>query len=167
MHHANVLLRRARIAGVLERDPRMARLEQHGEHLAPQFLGLDALEQRQFAVASLSFVLQVAGLEVRTPAIVQVGHFVGGEQRPLAILENALHEQVWHPVGRVHVVGAATVVTGVLAQFQELLDVQVPRFQIGAHGALSFSALIHSYRRIVHHFRNGTTPWDLPLVPLM
>ena len=33
---ARVLLRRAQVARVLERDPRMARLEQHREHLAPE-----------------------------------------------------------------------------------------------------------------------------------
>ena len=36
VHDADVLLRRAHVAGVLERDPRMPGLEQHRQHLAPQ-----------------------------------------------------------------------------------------------------------------------------------
>jgi hypothetical protein len=54
------------------------------------------------------------------------------------VLGDALHEQVRHPVGGVHVVGAAAVVAGVLAQIQELFDVDVPGLEIGADRALSF-----------------------------
>jgi hypothetical protein len=36
VHGADVLLRRAHVARILERDPRMPRLEEHREHLAPQ-----------------------------------------------------------------------------------------------------------------------------------
>jgi CO dehydrogenase/acetyl-CoA synthase epsilon subunit len=36
VHHADMLLRRAHVAGILEGDPRMPGLEQHRQHLAPQ-----------------------------------------------------------------------------------------------------------------------------------
>ena len=76
-----------------------------------------------------------------------------GEQGPLAVFHHPLHEQVRHPVGRVHVVGAAAVVAGVLAQLQELLDVQMPGLEVGAHRALALAALIDRHRRVVHHFQ--------------
>ena len=66
-----------------------------------------------------------------------------------------LHEQIGDPVRGVHVVGAAAVVTGVLAQLQELFDVQVPGFQVGADGALALAALVHRHRRVVHHLQEG------------
>ena len=45
--------------------------------------------------------------------------------------------------------GAPAVVAGVLAQLQELLDVQVPAFQVGADGALALAALVHGHGRVV------------------
>ena len=65
-------------------------------------------------------------LELLAELVVQVGHGGGREQGPLALFHHAAHEQVGDPVGRVHVVRAAAVVAGVLAQLQELLDVEVP-----------------------------------------
>ena len=49
--------------------------------------------------------------------------------------------------------GSAPVVAGVLAQFQKLLDVQVPGFQIGTDGALALAALVDRHRRVVDHFQ--------------
>src|SRR3546814_12792622 len=48
------------------------------------------------------------------------------KQRPLATFHDPLHGQIRHPVGRVHVVRAATVVARVFAQLEEFLDVEVP-----------------------------------------
>ncbi len=50
---AHVLLRRAQVAGILERDPGMAGLEQHREHLAPQLHRRDLLAQLQLAAGRL------------------------------------------------------------------------------------------------------------------
>ncbi len=44
VHHADVLVGVADVAGVLEGDPRVTGLEQHAEHLAPQVDGLERLE---------------------------------------------------------------------------------------------------------------------------
>jgi hypothetical protein len=43
VHHADVLVGVAQVARVLEGHPRVAGLEQHGQHLAPQVDGLDGL----------------------------------------------------------------------------------------------------------------------------
>ena len=49
MHHADMLLRRTDVARILESDPRMAGLEQHAEHLAPEREGRDLPVQLEFA----------------------------------------------------------------------------------------------------------------------
>ena len=83
----------------------------------------------------------------------QVRHVGWRKQRPLALFHHALHEQVGNPVGGIHVMGAAAVVAGVLAQFEKFLDVQVPGFQIRAHRAFAFAALVYGDRGIVDHFQ--------------
>ena len=151
MHDTDVLLRRAHVAGVLERDPRMPGFEQHRQHLAPKVLRPYALEQAQLAGAGQFLIFPIAALE-RTPVqVVQVGAVAGREQRPFAILEHALHEQVGDPVRRVHVVRASAIVARVLAQLEELFDVEVPRFQVGADRALALAALVYRHGRVVDH----------------
>ena len=49
--------------------------------------------------------------------------------------------------------GTTTVVTGVLAQLEEFLDVHVPGFQVGADRALAFAALVNRDGGIVDHFQ--------------
>ncbi len=51
--------------------------------------------------------------------------------------------------------GAAAVVAGVLAQFEELLDVHVPGFQEGADRALALAALVDRDGGIVGYFQEG------------
>ena len=153
VHHAHVLLRAAHVAGVLEGDPGMAGLEQHRQHLAPQVLGRHALEQLDLATVGLGFIGHVGFFEGLADLVVQVGAGGGREQRPVATFHHALHEQVGNPVRRVHVVGAAAVVAGVLAQLQELFDVQVPGLEVRAHRALALAALVHGHGRVVDHLQ--------------
>ena len=47
---------------------------------------------------------------------------------------------------------APPVIAGVLAQFNELLDVQVPGFEIRTHRALALATLIHGNGGVVDHF---------------
>jgi len=155
MHHAHVLLGRAQVAGILEGDPGVAGLEQHGQHLAPQLHGGNALEQTDLAPVGLGLVGVVGDFEFLAELVVQVGHVAGGEEGPLAAVDDPLHEQVGNPVGGVHVVGAAALVAGVLAQLEEFLDVQMPGFQIGADGALALAALVHGHGRVIHHLEEG------------
>ncbi len=153
VHYAHVLLRAAQVARVLEGQPRVAGLEQHREHLAPQVLGRQGLEQLDLAVLGQFLVVLVTLLEGAAGEVVQVGYVGRGEQGPGAVIEHALHEQVRNPVGGVHVVGTATVVTGVLAQLEEFLDVQVPGFQVGADCALALAALVDRHGGVVDHFK--------------
>ena len=155
VHHPDVLLRAAQVARVLEGQPWVAGFEQHGEHLAPQVFGLQGLVVLDLAVFDQGFVVLVALLEGLAGEVVQVGYFAWREQGPLAVVEDALHEQVRNPVGGVHVVGTATVVTGVLAQLEKFLDVQVPGFQVGADRALALAALVDRNSGVVDHFQEG------------
>ena len=153
--HADVLLRAAQVARVLEGQPRVAGLEQHGQHLAPQVLGLHDLVQLELAVLGHGLVVLVTLFEGLAGQVMQIRHVGRREQGPAAIGEHALHEQVRNPVRGVHVVGTATVVTGVLAQFEEFLDVQVPGFQIGTDRALALAALVDRHGGVVDHLQEG------------
>ena len=153
MDDAGMALRRAQIAGVLERDPGMPGLEQHGQHLAPEVSGADLLEDADFAARRLGFIGRVALGELRAVEVVQVGRLVRREQRPFAVGFDALHEQVRHPVRGVHVVGAAAVVAGVLAQVEEFLDVDMPGLEIRADRALALAALVDRDRGVVGDFQ--------------
>ena len=149
VHHAHVLLRRTDVARILEGDPRVAGLEQHRQHLAPQVQRFDLLVHGHFTARRLGFIAQVGFFEGLADLVVQVRHFGRREQAPRTLLHHALHEQVRNPVRGVHVVGAAAVVAGVLAQVEEFLDVQVPGFQVAADRALALAALVDRHRGVV------------------
>ena len=153
MNDAGMALRRAQIAGVLERDPGMPGLEQHGQHLAPQIRGADLLEHADFAARRLGLIGRVALGERLAVEVVQIGRLVRREQRPFAVGLDALHEQIRHPVRGVHVVGAAAVVAGVLAQVEKFLDVDMPGLEIGADRALALAALVDGDRGVVGDFQ--------------
>ena len=152
VHHADVLLRAAQVARVLEGDPGMPGLEQHRQHLAPQLHRGDLLVQLELAARRLVLVAQVGLLEGLAELVVQLAARPTGENSVHSrVFHHPLHEQVRNPVGRVHVVGAAPVVAGVLAQLEELLDVEVPGLEVGADRALALAALVHRHRGVVHH----------------
>ena len=153
MHHAHMLLWRTNIAGILECDPRMASLKQHGQHLAPQAGCRNLLEQLDLAGYGLRLIGGIGALKIGAELVMQVRHIGWREQRPVAPFCDALHEQVGDPVGGIHIMGTAAVIASVLAQIQKFLDIQMPCFQIGAHCALAFAPLIHRHRGIVHHFQ--------------
>ncbi len=153
MHHADVILRRADVAGILERDPGMPGLEQHGQHLAPEVDRAQRLEHPHFTACGLGFIGLISPRKRRPVQIVQLGSLVGREQRPWPVGLDALHEQVRHPVGGVHVVGAAAVVTGILAQIEEFLDVDMPGLEIGADRALALAALVDRDGGVVGDFQ--------------
>ena len=126
-------------------------LVEHAQHLAPQILGADCLEVRDLSVCRHRFVLGVAGFELFADQVMQVGCVARAEEGPVSVVGDAFHKQVRNPVGRVHIVCAPPVVAGVLAQFQEFLDVQMPGFEISAHGALALATLVDGDGRVIGH----------------
>ncbi|RDJ94330.1 50S ribosomal protein L2, partial [Lacticaseibacillus rhamnosus] len=75
-------------------------------------------------------------VELPAPQVDQLRHVGRGEQGPDAVRVDPAHELVRDPVREVQVVRTAGVLTGVVAQFQELLDVGVPGLQVDRRGAL-------------------------------
>ena len=51
--------------------------------------------------------------------------------------------------------GAAAIITGVLAQFEELLDIHVPGLEVGTNRPFTFASLIHSDSRVIDHLQEG------------
>ncbi len=70
-------------------------------------------------------------------------HVASFGQRALGDGLEPLHEQIGNPVRRVHVVRAAAVVAGLLAQVEEVLDVGVPELEVRAERAGPLAALVH------------------------
>ena len=85
----------------------------------------------------------------------QVRDLIWRKKRPFFIFEHSLHEQVWYPVGRVHVMGTTSVITRVFAKFKKFFYIKMPGFQIGTNCAFAFAALVNRHRGIVDHFQKG------------
>ena len=155
MNHAGMLLRRTHVARILESDPGMAGFKQHRQHLAPQVGGRHLSRGLDLAPLGLLLVSDVGFLEVLAEPVVQVGAIRGREQRPVSFFHHPAHEQIGYPVRGVHVVGATTVIPGVLAQFEKLFDVKMPGFQVGADRPLAFAALVDGDGGVIHHLQEG------------
>ena len=151
VNDADVILRRADVAGILEGDPWVAGLKEHREHAFPEIEGFNLLTVNLPLLCQL-FVAQVGFLELFAVELVQVLGFVGAEQSPALAGLHALHEQIGNPVGGVHVVRAAAVVAGVLAQLEELQNVVVPGLEVGAAGALALAALVDGDELVIVEF---------------
>ena len=149
VHDADVILRRADVAGILERDPRMPGLEEHRQHLAPQRAGLDPSCGAGSRRARPSPRIPRSAPRSAAVEVVQVGRFVGRKQRPRPVRDHPLHEQVGDPVRRVHVVRAAALVAGVAAQIEEVLDVVVPGLEVRAGGAAPLAAAVDRHGDVV------------------
>ena len=107
------------------------------------------LRDQIFAFFGHVLVFVVALFEGLAVEVVEVGRLVGAEEGPVLAGFHALHEQVGNPVRGVHVVGAAAVVAGVLAQLEEVLDVVVPGLEVGAAGAAALAALVDGDELVV------------------
>ena len=148
MNDAAVVLGRAHVARILEGDPGVAGLKEHRQHFLPElkgfdFVGLDFAFLAEFLVAQVSF------FKLATVEMVQVRGLVRAEEGPGAAGLHAFHEQVGNPIRRIHVMGAAAVVTRVAAKLEEFEDIVVPRFEVGAARALALAALIDRDELIV------------------
>ena len=144
----------------------MPGLEQHAEHPPPQLHGRQFAKEFQFSPFSPRFVGDIRGLEGYPNLVVQIRTVAGRKERPLLIFHHPLHEQIGNPVRRVHVMGAAAIVAGVLAQLQKLFDIEVPGFQIRTDSALAFTALVNRNGRIVDDLQEGHDPLALAISPL-
>ena len=131
----------------------MACFKQHGQHLAPHIGGLDGFARLDFTALGFGFVSDIGFLEFSAIEVVQIRYIRGREQGPLAFFHHAAHEQVWNPVGGVHVVGAATVITGVFTQLQELFHVQMPALKVCADSAFALAALVNGNSGVVDDFQ--------------
>jgi len=128
--HAAVLLGLRRLQGSLKVIHGWPVSKKHAEHLAPQAERLDLLVQLDSCPRPprLRRLHGLAEIPCRTCRAARARRW--GEQRPVAVGLNAFQEQIGDPVRGVMSWVAAAVVAGVLAQVEELLDVEVPGFQV-------------------------------------
>lgn len=136
------------VGGVLEGHPAVAGLREGAHHPAVQL----ARRERP-AGQALGLGGPVGRVELLAPQVDQLGHVHRGEQRPLRVVGDPAHELVRHPVRQIQVVRTAGVLAGVVAQFEELLDVRVPGLQVDRGGALAAAALVHGGDRGVQRLQ--------------
>ena len=134
VHHTRVILGAADIRRILEGNPGMAGFEEAGEHFAPQLHRFHPTEEGDASLQSLAFVVFVAFSEGRSVEMMKIRGFIRGEEGPHSFGLHPLHEEIGNPVGGVHVVGTTPVVSGVAPEIQEIFDIVMPGFQIGAGG---------------------------------
>ena len=152
MHNPAMALWRSDVARILEGDPRVPGFKQHGQHTAPQINRTHGFEIADLAAIGARLIRFIGGFEGRAIQIMQVECIVWRKQGPGAVCHHPFHEQVRHPVGGVHVMGASPVIAGVFAQIKELFDVDMPRFEIGTDSPLALAALIDRNGGIVGNF---------------
>ena len=149
----NVLVGITQVAWILKGYPGVASFKQHTQHLAPQVNSLDGFMDTHFTFFRFFLVSDIGLFESLTGEVMQIRCFIRAEQRPLLFFCNTLHEQIRNPVGGVHVVSATTIIASVFTQIQEVFNIDMPGFQIGANRAFAFAALVYGYRRIVGDFQ--------------
>jgi hypothetical protein len=154
MDDAGVVLWAAKVAGVLESDPRVTGFEDHLEHLFPE------LDRFNFPRPDLTFfglllVFEVALFESLAVEIVEVRTLIRAEKSPGLTSFHALHEEIGNPVRGVHVMGSTTLVPCIDAKLEEVLDIVVPRFKVGTTGAATLATLIHCDELVVVQFEKG------------
>ncbi len=168
VHHAHVLVGVAHVAGILEGDPGMAGLEQHGQHLAPQAQGGHLLEHLDLAARGLLFVARVGGFERLAEQVVQV--------RAVGRAENSVHSafsitRFMNRSGTQLAVFMSWVrrrSSPVFLRSSRNSSMSMCQVSRKAHTApLRLPPWLTATAVSLATFRNGTTPCDLPLVPLM
>src|SRR3989339_1558323 len=83
----------------------------------------------------------------------ELGNLFRRKQSPGLISQYALHEKVWHPVCDVHVMRSSSLIPCVLPQLEEILNIKVPCFKIGACCTPSFSAPVDCRGNIICDFQ--------------
>ena len=96
----------------------------------------------RFTGHASAFVVFVHGLELSTVDVLKTGALVGAEEGPVAVVFNALHEEVGRPHGVEEVASTHLFLAVVLLEVKELKDVRVPRFEVNGDGTLALAAAL-------------------------
>mmetsp|Transcript_91538 Transcript_91538/g.165287 ORF Transcript_91538/g.165287 Transcript_91538/m.165287 type:complete len:286 (-) Transcript_91538:495-1352(-) len=121
------------------------------EDAEPELLSLHGL-----AAFSLRLQAEVHLVELLTPDVHETDillliiGLVGAEQRPVLVVLDSAHEEVWDPKPIEQVPGALLLLAVILPHLQEVEDICMPRLQVHGKGTLALaSTLIHVPRRLV------------------
>jgi hypothetical protein len=153
--NAAMVLRAAHIAGIFESNPWVTRLEDHAEHGLPE-IKCGAFLPKNFTALGHGFVFAVAVFESFTIEVVKVGALIGAEECPFLTSFHPFHEEVGDPVGRIHVMSSAAVVSGIFTKLEEIVDVVMPGLEVCATGSPTLAALVNGDELIVVQFEE----WD-------
>ena len=130
----------------------MACFEDHLEHAFPQFNG-GHFTGPNLSFSSFCFVFLVAEFKGFTVEVVEVWSFVCTEKRPVLAGLHTLHKQIGNPIGSIHVVTPATLITSVFTELEEVLDIVVPAFEVSTSGAAALATLVDGDKLVVVQFK--------------
>lgn len=106
--------------------------------------------------ATLLLVLVEKGPKLVAVDLVKSRGFSGAEERPVAALLYALHEEIGDPKGEEQVTSTDLLLAMVLAQVEEFKNVGVPRFEVNREGSRALVAsLIDVAGRVVVDSEHG------------
>ena len=128
---AAMVLRAAHIAGIFEGNPWVTRLEDHAEHGLPE-IECGAFLPKNFTALGHGFIFAVAVFEGFTIEVVEIRALVRAKECPFLTTFHPFHEEVGDPVGRIHVMSSAAVVSGIFTKLEEIVDVVVPCLEVSA-----------------------------------
>ena len=131
MDDAAMVLWATHIAGIFESNPWVTRLEDHAEHSLPE-IECGAFLPKNFTALGHGFIFAVAVFKGFTVEIVEIGALVRAKECPFLTSFHPFHEEVGDPVGRIHIVGTAAVVSCIFTKLEEIVDVVMPSLEVGA-----------------------------------
>jgi hypothetical protein len=139
------------VGGVLVEHEGVAGLNLSLQDGVPKLLSLDRL----LRLARL-LVLVEQSSELVAVHLVQSRGLGRTEQRPVASLLDALHEEIGDPEGEEQVAGANLLLAVILAEVEELEDVGVPGLEVdGKRSWALVASLIDVAGRVVVHAKHG------------
>ena len=101
------------------------------------------------AWVGLLFSRDVGRIKIGAVEIGEVRYRLWIKEGPDAVFIDAAHKEVRNPVGQIQIVGTAGLFAGIVAKFEELLNIGMPRLQIDTRRALPFPALVDGAHRAV------------------
>ena len=146
------------VGRVLERHPAIAGLGKGSHHAPIELASVHRLDRQAGRFGSA-----IRLREAVAPEVNEFGDLIGAEERPGLVGLHSAHELVRQPVGEVEVVCTPRLLTGVVAELKELVDVAVPGFEVDAGSTLALAALVHCSDRGIQRLEEWDDSARLPV----
>src|SRR5579883_332893 len=153
MDHPHMILRRTHIGRVFPGYPGMTGLKEPRQHLAPQVHRRHPAKVGDKPLLCLLLILTIAPSKCLPIQFMQIRDIVGTKERPGFFLLDPPHKFVRNPTGRMEIVRAPPLISRVSTKIEEILDIQVPVFQIDAYRSFPLASLIDRHGGVIDNLQ--------------